>query len=76
MSSETLQEMLCTTLGDLIQQIRATKIADLLYVGGNSVKDLFANWAEVFGIIHKNNPKLNADKTKIAPTSTTALGWN
>ena len=75
-SSETLEEMLCTALGDLIQQGKATKIADDLYVGGNTVEDLFANWAEVLGIMQKNYLKLKADKTKIAPTSTTILGWN
>ena len=73
-SSETLQEMLCTALGDLIQQGKATKITDDLYVWGNTVEDLFANWAEVLGIMQKNN--LKPDKTKIAPTSTTILGWN
>ena len=52
-SSETLEEMLCTALGDLIQQGKATKIADDLYVGSNTVEDLFANWAEVLGIMQK-----------------------
>ena len=54
-SSETLEVMLCTALGDLIQQGKETKIADDLYVGGNMVEDLFANWAEVLGIMQKNN---------------------
>ena len=58
------------------RQGKATKIADDLYVGGNTIEDLFANWAKVLGIMQKNNLKLKADKTKIAPTSTTILGWN
>ena len=68
--------MLCTALGNLIQRGKATKIADDLYAESNMVEDLFANWAEVFGIMQKNNLKLKVDKTKIAPTSTTILGWN
>ena len=40
------------------------------------VEDLFANWAEVLGIMQKNNLKLKAGKTKIAPTSATILDWN
>ena len=75
-SSETLGEMLCTALGNLIQQGKATKITDDLYAGSNMVEDLFANWAEVFGIMQKNNLKLKADKTRIAPTSATILDWN
>ena len=75
-SSETLEEMMCTVLGQLIQQGKVTKIADDLYVGGNTVDELYANWAEVLQALHANNLRLKASKTKIAPTSTSLLGWN
>ena len=75
-SSETVEEMMCTVLRQLIQQGKVTKIADDLYVGGNTVDELYANWAEVLQALHASNLCLKASKTKIAHTSTSLLGWN
>ena len=74
-SSETLEEMMCTILGHLIQEGVVAKIADDLYVGGNDVETLYSNWSRVVKILSDNGLKLNASKTIIAPTKATILGW-
>ena len=51
------------------------KIADDLYCGGNTPEELIANWTRVLQALHKNNLRLSARKTIIAPRSTTILGW-
>ena len=74
-SSETLEELMSTVLGHLVQQGRVAKIADDLYVGGDTVAELYSNWASVLQILFSNGFHLNASKTKVAPMSTTLLGW-
>ena len=43
-SSETLEEMMCTVLGHLVQEGCVSKIADDMYIGGQSIDELFNNW--------------------------------
>ena len=74
-SSETLKELMSTVLGYLVQQGRVAKIADDLYVGGNTVAELYSNWADVLQILLSNGFHLNASKTKFAPVYTSLLGW-
>ena len=74
--SETcLEELMSRVLGDLIQDGCVAKIADDLYVGGDTPSDLLANWIRVLQAMHQNNLSLCAPKTIIAPRSTLLLGW-
>ena len=74
-SSATLEELMSTVLGHLVQQGRVAKIADDLYVGGNTVAELYSNWADVLQILLSNGFHLNVSKTKVAPLYTSLLGW-
>ena len=74
-SSEALEELMSTVLGHLVQQDRVAKIADDLYVDGNTVAELFSNWGDVLQILFSDGFHLNASKTKVAPLSTSLLVW-
>ena len=73
-SSEVLEELLCTIFGDMIQKGLVAKIADDIYVGSNTIEELFDR-LKVLQLIEENGLKLKAAKTQIAPTKTTILGW-
>lgn len=75
-SSEVLEELMCTVFGDLIKNGSIAKIADDLYVGGNSIEELFENWSLVLKLMSENSLKFKAVKTEIAPTHTSILGWD
>ena len=75
-SSEVLEELMCTVFGDLIKNGSVAKIADDLYVGGNTIDELYNNWSQVLKLMSENNLKFKAAKTEIAPTHTTILGWD
>lgn len=73
--SETcLEELMSRVLGDLIQEGCVAKIADDLYVGGNSPADVLHNWRRVLFLLKHNNLRLSAPKT-ICPGKATVLGW-
>ena len=74
--SETcLEELMSRVLGDLIQEGFVAKIADDLYCGGDTPEELVKNWSRVLEALHRNNLRLSARKTVIAPKTTTILGW-
>ena len=74
--SETcLEELMSRVLGDLIQEGCVAKIADDLYVGGNSPIEVLDNWSRVLALLQKNNLRLSAAKTIICPKKATVLGW-
>ena len=75
-SSESLEEMLCTVLGEYVRQGFVAKIADDLSIGGSSVPELCENWSTVMHALHRNGLKLKARKTIIAPLHTQILGWD
>ena len=73
--SETcLEELMSRVLGDLIQEGCVAKIADDLYVGGNSPSEVLDNWIRVLALLQKNNLRLSAVKTIICPRKATILG--
>ena len=74
-SSEVLEEMLCAVLGEFVKEGFVAKIADDLSVGGNTVEELYQNWARVLDALAQNGLKLKALKTFIAPTIAQILGW-
>ncbi len=74
--SETcLEELLSRVLGDLIQGGNVAKIADDLYIGGDTPEIVLTIWSRVLEVLQRNNLKLSASKTILFPTSTTILGW-
>ena len=74
--SETcLEELMSRVLGDLIQEGCVTKIADDLYVGGNTPIEVLNNWSRVLARLQKNNLRLSAAKTIICPKKAIVLGW-
>ena len=74
--SETcLEELMCRVLGELIEEGCVAKIADDLYIGGDTTSDLLNNWSRVLTALNANNLRLNASKTVICPLTTTILGW-
>ena len=62
-------------LGDLIQEGCVAKIADDLYVGGNSTIEVLDNWRRVLALLQKNNLRLSAAKTIVCPRKAIVLGW-
>ena len=75
-SSETLEELMSTILGHLIQKGVVAKIADDLYVGALTIEIAFDVWSEVLDIMINNGLVLKALKTFIFPTTTQILGWD
>ena len=74
--SETcLEELISGVLGDLIQEGCVAKVADDLYVGGNSPIEVLDNWRRVLALLQKNNLRLSAAKTNICPRKAIILDW-
>ena len=74
-SETALEEMMSRILGEFIEQGFVAKIADDLYVGGDTQEEILANWRRVLEALAKNNLGLSAPKTVICPKSTDVLGW-
>ncbi len=74
-SSEYLDELMSRVLGDLIKEGIVIKLADDLYIGGNTVHDLLRNWERILYRFEANNLRLSASKTVICPVTTPILGW-
>ena len=70
-----LEELMCRILGNLIMEGSVTKIADDLYVGGDSPKLVISTWAKVLAALNQNGLKLSATKTVCFPQNATILGW-
>ena len=64
-----------SVLGEFIVKGFVAKIADDLYVGGDTEDELFSHWQQVLQALAKNNLGLSAHKTTIAPQTTIVLGW-
>ena len=74
-SSEWLDELCSRVLGDLLMRRIVLVIADDMYVGGRSIEELLENWSLLLTALARNNLKLSASKTVLAPKSTVVLGW-
>ena len=74
-SEVALEEVLSRVLGEEIMSLICVKNADDLYVGGNTLDELYTNWERVLTKLKANNLKLSGPKTVIAPKSTLILGW-
>ena len=74
-SETSLEELMSRVLGDFIQEGWVAKIADDLYVGGDTPDAILSNWIKVLSALKRNNLVLNASKTIVCPKTTTVLGW-
>ena len=74
-SETALEEVMCRVLGPLLQDGSVAKIADDLYCGGNTPRELLHNWKRVVQALHKCNLRLSTHKTIISPKTTAILGW-
>ena len=76
-SSETLEEMMCAILGQMVRDGHAAKITDDLYIGSSvSIEDLLDNWRKALIAIRQCGLILKSSKTHVAPKETQVLGWN
>ena len=64
-SSEWLEELLSLLFGRLVQDGWLAKVADDLYVGGNTVEQLYLKWGKVLTILFENGLKLKAVKSVV-----------
>lgn len=74
-SETALEELMCRVLGPLLQEGSTVKIADDLYCGGNTPKELLTNWKKLLQALHRCDLCLSPTKTVINPKETTILGW-
>ena len=74
-SSEWLDELCSRVMGDLLMKRVVLIIADDMFVGGKTIEELLKNWSLLLATLARNNLKLSAQKTVVAPKSTVVLGW-
>ena len=74
-SESALEQLLCKILGDLMTQGSVIKLADDLYIGGDTPQSLNITWRQVLHRLKLNNLKLSASKTVCCPVETEVLGW-
>ena len=74
-SETTLEELMCRVLGNLLVEGRVTKLADDIYIGGDSPSELLSNWRQFLQVLTDNNLGISAAKTVIAPSTSVILGW-
>ena len=73
-ASEHLRELLTRVLGDYLTECFLVTKDDDLYIGGQTISELFHNWEKVLQRMQLNNLYLSATKTVIAPKQMTVLG--
>lgn len=74
-SETALEELMCRILGDLTIEGVVAKLADDLYVGGNTPSELLHNWSRVLKCLKDNGISLSPRKTFVAPKTASILGW-
>ena len=74
-SAEWGSEILARIYGDLVQQKKCTRIADQIYVLGNSLEELVDNFKVVLHRARQSNLTFKPSKVVICPETTIILGW-
>lgn len=74
-SETALEELMCRVLGALLMEGVVAKLADDLYIGGDTVEELFTNWRRTLDCLSNSNLTLSASKTIVCPKSASILGW-
>ena len=72
---EELDELLSKILKDELMEGIVARIADDLFVGGNTKEEAIENWTKVLSRLDSCNIKLSATKTHIFPSSVDLLEW-
>ena len=70
-----LEELTCLILATLVKDGKVCKLADDLFIGGDTIVELKNNFHLVLDKLLKNNIKLSPTKTVIVPKSVAILGW-
>ena len=74
-SAEWGSEILARMYGDLVQHNKCTRIADQIYVLGNSLTELVDNFKLVLKRARQSNLTFKPSKVVICPETTIILGW-
>ena len=67
-ASEYLQEVTSRVFGDFIQEGFLVVVADDMFIGGNSIEELIANWLRILQRLRENNLTLSPKKTYLSTT--------
>ena len=73
--SEELDELLSKVLREETTKGKAARIADDLYVGGETQQETLENYEQVLTKLHQANLKVSPNKTKVFLKSVDVLGW-
>ena len=74
-SETALEELMCRVFGDMLASGAVAKLADDLYIGGNTPEELAERWRCALQALRNVDLKLSAKKTVVCPKSTVILGW-
>ena len=74
-SAEWGLEILARVYGDMVRTKKCTRIADQVYVLGNTLTELIENFKEVLHQARNANLTFKPSKIIICPQSTVILGW-
>ena len=74
-SAEWGSEILARIYGDMVQNKQCTRIADQIYVLGNSVTELMQNFKTVMTRARNANLTFKPSKIIVCPQTTVILGW-
>ena len=70
-----LEELTCLLFGDLVKSGKVAKLADDIFIGGETPAELLENFEQVLRILLECNVRLSPTKTTVAPKSIVLLGW-
>ena len=70
-----LEELTARLFGRMVELGKVVKLADDIFIGGDSPAELLQNFEEVLQILQENDIRLSAKKTIISPKSVMVLGW-
>ena len=73
--SEELEELLTKIIKEELQQGKCCKIADDIFVGGQTHEEATNTYADILKKLHQANIKISAKKTHIFPLTADILGW-
>ena len=74
-SAEWGSEILARMYGDMVKDKKVTRIADQIYVLGNSIPEVLRNFKTVLERAKRANMTFKASKLIVCPKSTIILGW-
>ena len=73
--SEELEELLTKIIKEELQQGKCCKIADNIFVGGQTHEEATTTYAAILQKLHQANLKISPKKTHIFPEPADILGW-